>query len=96
MTILKNHEWYLCQISLLIMLLPALSENSLNGIPDRLVRICILTVLVYFLFLFFFVLLFSVSCSDEDKTLRIWQCYEPGDEVGIYLTLIQDVVALSA
>ena len=78
------------------MLLPALSENSLNVIPDRLVRICILTVLVYFLFLLFFFFFFSVSCSDDDKTLSICQCYEPGDEGGIYLTLIQDVVALSA
>lgn len=38
---------------------------------------------------------FSVSCSD-DKTLRIWQCYEPGNEEGICLTLVQDVVGLSA
>ena len=26
--------------------------------------------------------IFLVSCSD-DKTLRIWQCYEPGNQEGM-------------
>ena len=36
----------------------------------------------------FFLCLFLVSCSD-DKTLRIWQCYEPGNEEGIIYVLVQ-------
>ncbi|CAH3178058.1 unnamed protein product, partial [Porites lobata] len=44
-----------------------------SDIKNRLDRIRILTILVYFLFLFCF-FFFSVSCS-YDKTLRIWQSF---------------------
>ena len=43
-------------------------------------------------FLVSFLSFFQVSCSD-DKTLRIWQCYEPGNEEGICLTLVQRISA---
>lgn len=34
-----------------------------------------------------FFVCFLVSCSD-DKTLRIWQCYEPGNQEGNVVVIV--------